>query len=180
METPPPAKDLSAGHVMPAVKFAKTKKAAEPFEDWEDPIWTYHHPNKKIWMSRIEATFYRSAGLHKPEELPMLDGKLLTIKETKTIKKAKQAYVDQMERLNDKKNVRAKPYDHRSKYYVWHRLLETIPELIKEGNTEQVKAVQQEADAIKAAYELQRKEELKKAPIMADQFGRASAIANSI
>jgi hypothetical protein len=39
---------------------------------------------------------------------------------------------------------------------------------------------QQEADDIKAAYELQRKEALKKAPVMADQFGRASAIANSV
>jgi hypothetical protein len=44
----------------------------------------------------------------------MLDGKLLTIKEHQSIKKAKQAYIDQLERLNDKKEHRARPYDRHS------------------------------------------------------------------
>jgi hypothetical protein len=64
-------------------------------------------------MSRIIATFYHSAGL---EALLMLDGKLMTIKETKNLNRAKQAYIDQMEDLNRKKNTHCKPYDHSSKY----------------------------------------------------------------
>jgi hypothetical protein len=50
METPPPVEDLSAGHVRrpkPAAT-VKTKEAAEPFKDWEDPVWTYHKPTHKI------------------------------------------------------------------------------------------------------------------------------------
>jgi hypothetical protein len=55
-----------------------------------------------------------------------------------------------------------------------------VPDLIKAGETEKAKATQQAADVIKAAYELHRKEELKKAPVMANQFGHASAIANLV
>lgn len=181
-ETPPPAEDLSAGYERRPkhiIRFANSK-CNKPFEEWEDPVWTHHQPTKKIWMSWVEATFYRITGINKPEYLPMLDGKLLLIKEHQTIKKAKQAYIDQLERLNDKENTRAKPYDHQSKHWAWSRKLASIPALLEDGGKEGAKAAQQEVDAIKAAYELHRKEELKKAPIMADQFGHASAIANSI
>jgi hypothetical protein len=96
METPPPVQDSSAGHERRPkhiVKFANLK-CNKPFKEWEDPIWTYHQPTKKIWMSQVEATFYCIAGINKPEDLTMLSGKLLPIKEHQTIKKAKQAYID--------------------------------------------------------------------------------------
>jgi hypothetical protein len=181
-ETPPPAEDMLAGserrpkHI---VKFANFK-CNKPFEDWEDPVWVYHQPTKKIWMSWVKATFYCIAGIDKPKELPMLDGKLLPIKEHQAIKKAKQAYINQLERLNEKKETRARPYDYKSQHFAWKQKLRLIPAILEDGDKEGVKVAQQEADAIKAAYKLQRKEELKKALVMADQFGRASAIANSV
>jgi hypothetical protein len=77
-------------------------------------------------------------------------------------------------------NARAEPYDHRSKHFAWKMKLALIPAILKDGDKEGAKVAQQEDDAIKAVYELQRKEDLKKAPVMTDQFGRASAIPNSI
>jgi hypothetical protein len=115
--TPLHAQDLSAGferRPKDIVKFANAAgnkaKDNKPFEDWEDPVWVYHQPTPKIWNSRVEATFYRIAGIDKPTELPMLDGKLLSINEHKAIEKAKEAYIDQLERLNDKKRHGARPY----------------------------------------------------------------------
>jgi hypothetical protein len=181
-ESPPIAEGESRPkHI---VKFANAKgnkaKGNKPFEDWEDPVWVYHSPTPKIWNSRVEATFYRIAGIDKPAELPMLDGKLLSIQEHRAIKKAKEAYIDQLERLNDKKSHSARPYDRHSAHYKWKLKLRLIPAILEDGDEEGAKVCQQEADDIKAAYELQRKEALKKAPVMADQFGRASAIANSV
>jgi hypothetical protein len=166
------------------VKFANAagQKAMgnKPFEDWEDPVWVYHQPTPKIWKSRVEATFYRIAGIDKPAELPMLDGKFLSIEEHRSIRRAKEAYLDQLERLNDKKEHRARPYGHNSAHFAWTLKLRLIPAILEDGDEEGAKVCQQEADDIKAAYELQRKEALMKAPVMADQFGRASAIANSV
>jgi hypothetical protein len=166
------------------VKFANAagQKAMgnKPFEDWEDPVWVYHQPTPKIWKSRVEATFYRIAGIDKPAKLPMLDGKLLSIEEHRSIKRAKEAYIDQLERLNDKKEHRARPYGNNSAHFAWTLKLRLIPAILEDGDEEGAKVCQQEADDIKAAYELQRKEALMKAPVMADQFGRASAIANSV
>jgi hypothetical protein len=186
-ETPPPAKDSSAGferrpkHV---VKFANANgnkaKGNKPFEDWEDPVWVYHEPTPKIWNSRVEATFYHIAGIDKPTKFPMLDGKLLAIKEHQAIEKAKEAYIDQLECLNKKKETRARPYDRHLAHFVWKERLRLIPAILEDGDKEGAKVAQQEAVAIKTVYELQRKEALTKAPVMADQFGRASAIANSV
>jgi hypothetical protein len=186
-ETPPPAEDSSAGferrpkHIM---KFTNSKgnksKGNKPFEDWEDPIWVYHEPTPKIWNSWVEATFYHIAGIDKPKELPMLNGKLLRIKEHQAIKKAKQAYIDQLECLNEKKETRARPYDHHSAHFTWTQKLRLIPAILEDGDKEGAKVAQQEAVAIKAAYGFQRKEALNKALVMADQFGRASAIANLV
>jgi hypothetical protein len=186
-ETPPPAEHSSAGferrpkHV---VKFANAKgnkaKGNKPFKDWEDPVWVYHEPTPKIWNSWVEATFYRIAGIDKPNKLLMLDEKLLSIKEHHAIKKAKEAYIEQLERLNEKKETRAKPYDRHSAHFAWKQKLRLIPAILEDGDKEGAKVAQQEAVAIKAAYKLQRKEVLMKAPVMADQFGRASAIANSV
>jgi hypothetical protein len=122
-ETPPPAQNLLAGHerrLKHVVKFANAAgnkaKGNKLFENWEDPVWVYHQPTQKIWNSRVEATFYCIAGINKPTKLPMLDGKLLSIEEHRAIKKAKEAYIDQLERLNDKKEHRARPYDrHQSR-----------------------------------------------------------------
>jgi hypothetical protein len=97
-ETPPTAEGGAERRPKHVVKFANAKgkkaKGNKPFEDWEDPVWVYHEPTPKIWNSRVEATFYHIAGINKPAELPMLDGKLLSIKEHRAIKKAKEAYID--------------------------------------------------------------------------------------
>jgi hypothetical protein len=112
-ETPPPAEDSLAGferrpkHV---VKFANAKgskaKGNKPFKDWEDPVWVYHEPTPKIWNSWVKATFYCIAGINKP-----------SIKEHHAIKKAKEAYIDQLEHLNEKKETRARPYDCHSAHF---------------------------------------------------------------
>jgi hypothetical protein len=71
-------------------------------------------------------------------------------------------------------------YDHHSAHFAWKQKLRLIPATLEDGDKEGAKVAQQEPFAIKAAYELQRKEALKKAPVMADQFGHASAIANLV
>jgi hypothetical protein len=146
-ETPPPAKDSLVGferRPMHIVKFANAKgnkaKGNKPFEDWEDPVWVYHEPTPKIWNSRVEATFYHIAGIDKPTKLPMLNGKLLSIKEHKTIEKAKEAYIDQLERLDDKKEHRAWPYDRHLAHFAWKLKTRLIPAILEDGEGEGVSA----------------------------------------
>jgi hypothetical protein len=85
-----------------------------------------------------------------------------------------------LERLNDKKSHSARPYDRQLAHYKWKLKLRLIPAILEDGDEEGAKVCQQEADDIKAAYEFWRKEALMKAPVMADQFGHASAIANLV
>jgi hypothetical protein len=73
-------------------------------------------------MSRIIDTFYCSAGIDNLDDLLMLDGKLMTIKETKKLNRVKQAFIDQIEHLDGKKSTRCKPYDHLLKYDEYRRL----------------------------------------------------------
>jgi hypothetical protein len=132
-------------------------------------------------MARVIATsFYRSAGVDDPEDLSALAEEMIMTLKTfeKNLNRAKQAYIDQLMHLNGKKQTRCKPYDHSSKWDAYRRLIWEVLHLIKRGETEKAKTTQQAADVIKATYELQRKEEIMKAPVMAHQFGRASPIAN--
>jgi hypothetical protein len=65
-------------------------------------------------------------------------------------------------------------------HFAWKLKLRLIPAILEDGDKEGAKVCQQEADDIKAAYKLQRKEALMKAPIMANQFSCTLAIANSV
>jgi hypothetical protein len=127
MKTPPPVKDLMKDIIRRCTPAAamKTKEAAEPFEDWEDPVWTYNLLTCKKWMARVIATFYCSAGVDDPEDLSApAEEKNMTLKTLeKNLNRAKQAYIDQLERLNGKKQTRCKPYNHSLKWDAYRRLI---------------------------------------------------------
>jgi hypothetical protein len=123
------------------------KNAAEPFEDWEDPVWTFEKPTRKKWMARVIATFYRSTGVDDPDDLDKLSAlakeknmTLMTFE--KNLNRARQTYIDHLMRLNGKKNTRCKPYDHSSKWDAYRRLIWEVPHLIKGGETEKAKRTQ--------------------------------------
>jgi hypothetical protein len=93
-ETPPIADGGAERRPKHVVKFANAKgnkaKHSKPFKDWEDPVWVYHEPTPKIWNSRVEATFYRIAGIYKPAELLMLDGKSYQSRSIRTLRRRRK------------------------------------------------------------------------------------------